>query len=303
MRVIDQTGLSRLALVAAMAAGLSACDITVGAADFQTSEEKRFSVAGASRLNLATFDGSIEVTGWDRPEVRVEVEKHAPDQQTADSITIESKQEGGVITVTVLRPTGLSQHGWRNSPSARLIVSVPLQSDLTLRSGDGSLTVRRVKGTFDLRTDDGSMSLDEVGGTLVGRTEDGSIHARDVGGSVDFETGDGSIRLDGVLRKVHLETHDGSVVFRARPGSGMDDDWSITTGDGSLRTELPKDFSADVDAQSGEGSVNVEGITKADDETRDHTHMERPVARGTLGKGGKTLRLRAGDGSIAVRIW
>jgi hypothetical protein len=300
MRVIDRTCLSRLTLLAVAAVGFSACDITVGAAEFQTSEEKRFSVTGAARLNLSTFDGSIEVTGWDRPEVRVEVEKHAPNQEIADSIKVESKQEGGVITVTVLRPTGLHEHGWRNSPSAKLIVSAPLQSDLVLRSGDGSLTVRRVKGTFDLRTDDGSMLLDEVAGTFLGRTEDGSIKARDVDGSVDFETGDGSIRLDGVFRKVRLETHDGSVVFKAKSGSAMDDDWSITTGDGGLRAELPKDFSAEVDAQSGEGSVNVDGISNPDDHQRDH---ERPAARGTLGKGGRLLRLRSGDGSISVKIW
>jgi hypothetical protein len=291
-------------LVAVAAVSLGGCDIAVGSADYRVSEAKEFSVTGVPRVDLTTFDGSIEVTGWDRQEVRVEVEKRAFDQQSADSIKVESKQEGGHITMNVLQPMGLGSHGWsKSSPSAKLTVSVPRQSDLVIRSGDGSLAVRRVKGTFDLRTDDGSIRLDEAVGTILGRTTDGSVSGRDIEGAVDVETGDGSIHLTGVLRKVHLETHDGSVGLKARDGSAMDDDWSITTGDGSLRAELPKDFSAEVDAQSGEGQVNVDGIARPDNGERDHTRQERPIVRGTLGKGGRTLRLRSGDGSISVRVW
>jgi len=103
---------------------------------------------------------------------------------------------------------------------------------------------------------------------------------------------------------VRLETNDGSITFTARQGSRMDADWMMSTGDGSLRAELPKGFGADVDAESGDGRVYVEGVSKRDGErSGDDSERERRSVRGTIGAGGKLLKLRSGDGSITVQVW
>jgi DUF4097 and DUF4098 domain-containing protein YvlB len=298
----------RAAAVTLLAAGAAACDITLGAHEYRVREEKKFAVTGAARVNLSTFDGSVEIRGWDRPEVLIEIEKVGPDQGAADAITVAAKQEGGVITIDIPRPPGLSTDGhWRTSPGASIIASVPLQADLVVRSGDGSVQVRRVDGTFDLRTEDGSVKLVDVKGRLLVRTGDGSIRGDGLEGSVDAETGDGSVVLDGALKGVRIDTNDGSIQLTARDGSRMADDWLLSTGDGSIRAELPKGFAAEVDAESGDGRVHVEGLTKDEGrDTRDGERTERRArrsARGTLGDGGKTLKLRSGDGSITVQVW
>lgn len=294
---------TRSVCLLALAVAAAACDITVGAFEYKVREEKRFAVKGTARVNLATFDGSVEIRGWDRPEVVVEVEKQAPDQATADRIKVESKQDGDAITVNVPRPSGFEAGNWRQSPSASLIVSVPLHTDLVVRSGDGSVSIRRVTGSSDVRTEDGSIRLDEPKGAVLARTGDGSVRISDIDGTVDAETGDGSITVDGVLRSVRLDTNDGSIQFTARQGSRMDTDWALTTGDGSLRAELPKGFGADIDAESGDGRVYVEGLSKKDDSSSGRDGHERRSARGTIGTGGKALKLRSGDGSITVQVW
>jgi hypothetical protein len=40
-------------------------------------EEKRFPVSGRPDLSLSTFDGSVEIRAWDRPEILVVIEKRA----------------------------------------------------------------------------------------------------------------------------------------------------------------------------------------------------------------------------------
>lgn len=298
----------RAAAVAAVALGVSACDITVGAVEYKVSEEKRFAVTGPARVNLSTFDGSIEVRGWDRPEVLIEIEKRGPDQQTTDAIKVTATQQGATVTIDIPEPSGFRSTNWRNSPSARIVASIPATSNVVIRSGDGSVTLRRVTGSLDIKTEDGSVRLDGTSGALLVRTGDGSIHAEDVNGTVDAQTGDGSVALEGILKAVRVETNDGSVQVTARQGSAMDTDWSMVTGDGSIRAELAKGFSAEIDAESGDGRVYVEGLTKDhDDESasggRHDREERRRRASGTLGSGGKLLKLRTGDGSITVQVW
>ncbi|HYT76536.1 MAG TPA: DUF4097 family beta strand repeat-containing protein, partial [Vicinamibacterales bacterium] len=81
------------------------------------------------------------------------------------------------------------------------------------------------------------------------------------------------------------------------PGTVMKDDWSVTTGDGSVALSLPSDFGAELDAHTGDGSIRSElqlaNETKGDENRR--------TLRGRLGAGGKTLTIRTGDGSIRLK--
>jgi DUF4097 and DUF4098 domain-containing protein YvlB len=286
----------------AAALALAACDITIGASEYSVREEKKFAVSGQATLALSTFDGSIEVRGWDRNEVMVEVEKVGPDQKTVDRIQVKAAQEGNAITIDVPKPSPLETTGMRRTPSANLVVSAPLKTAVVARSGDGSITIRRVNGEIDLNTEDGSIQVEEVAGALIARTGDGHVYARKMDGQVDVHTGDGTIGLDGVLTGVKAETRDGAVEVTARPGSRTDSAWDVTTGDGDVRVEVPQGFGAEVDARSGDGRVRVDSITDAAGATKDERD-DRDAVTGKLGGGGKAMRLRTSSGSITVKLW
>jgi hypothetical protein len=305
MRKTTPAAVVRVAMFVAAVTMAAACDISIGAAEFSVREEKKFAVTGPTQLALSTFDGSIEVRGWDRNEVRVAVEKRGPDQATVDRIQVKATQHGNTITLDVEKPSPLTTTGFQRSPSASLVVTVPLQTAITARSGDGSITIRRVNGNMDVDTEDGSVGVEEVKGDLVVRTADGSVRARQVDGHARINTGDGSVGVDGVLSGLEVETRDGSIEISARTGSVVESGWSVTTGDGSIRLEVPEGFSADLDAQSADGRVRVDKLADqapatAGREERDH---DRSFARGKLGAGGKPLRLRSGSGSITVKSW
>jgi len=305
MRKTIPAAVVRAAMFAAAVTMVAACDISIGAAEFSVREAKKFAVTGPTRLALTTFDGSIEVRGWDRKEVLVEVEKRGPDQATVDRIQIKSTQNGDTITLDVEKPSPLTTTGFQRSPSASLIVTVPLQTAITARSGDGSITIRRVNGKVDLNTEDGSVRIEDVKGELAVRTGDGSVHARQIDGHVTINTADGSVGVDGVLAGLEVETRDGSIEVTARTGSVVESGWSVTTGDGSIRLEVPEGFNADLDALSADGRVRVDKLADQAPSTgeREERDRDRSSARGKLGAGGKPLKLRSGSGSITVKNW
>ena len=263
-------------------------------------DERRFTITGTPELRLTTFDGSIEIrSAPDTKIVLVEIEKRGPTKEAIDELKIETKQDGDRIEVEVKRPArevAIIGFG-RLSPTAKLIVTIPRDGNITARSGDGSIRIERVRGRVDLRTGDGSVRASGVGGQLTIATGDGSVTVDDVEGDLDIDTRDGSVSVAGKLGSVKLHTGDGAITFRAESGTTMKDDWSMTTGDGGVALFLPSDFGAQLDAHTGDGTIRND--LKIENKSAD---QGRRSLRGTLGTGGKTLRIRTGDGGIRLKI-
>jgi DUF4097 and DUF4098 domain-containing protein YvlB len=230
--------------------------------------------------------------------VLVEVEKRGSTREAVDALQVKSSQDGNTIEFEVKKPEGLSLNGFgfHASASAKLIVSVPRNTDVRARSGDGSIRIAHVTGRTDLHTGDGSIKAEDVSGDLTFTTGDGSVTVDGAEGRLALETGDGSVNVTGKLAAVRLHTGDGSIVYRSQAGTAMADDWDITTGDGSVSLYLPPDFGAELDAHTGDGSIRndlkVDGAAAGE---------SRRTVKGRLGAGGKQLRIRTGDGSIRLR--
>lgn len=275
------------------------CSVTVDSHSEIVREEKRFTVSGTADLRLTTFDGSIQIQAWDKPDILIEIEKRGPTKAALDEIEIKAEQKGNVIDLEVKRPRAESFNGigFHRSASARLVVSVPRDINITARSGDGSIKIERVNGRLELRTGDGSIRASEVSGELQFDTGDGSITVDKAQGRLAVDTGDGSVDVGGRLASVKLHTGDGSVVYHADQGSAMTDNWEITTGDGSVSVYLPQGFAAELDAHTGDGSIrsDLEGLPSPTGENA------RRTLRGKIGEGGRLLRIRTGDGAIRLR--
>lgn len=286
-------------LLGALSAG---CVVTVDSHSEILREEKRFSVSGTPEVRVATFDGSIRVSSWDKPEVLVEIEKRGPSREAVQGLVVTARQTGSVIELEVKRPRSesFSGIGLHRSASAALIVTVPRAANVRARSDDGSIRIERVSGRLELRTGDGSVRASDVSGELTIDTGDGSVTVDDAEGRLAVETGDGGVSVSGKLSVVKLHTGDGSVTYRAAPGSKMADNWEITTGDGAVSLYLPAEFAARIDAHTGDGRItNDLGIDQL--ERGDTDSRTRRTLQGTLGEGGKLLRVRSGDGSIRLK--
>jgi hypothetical protein len=290
--------LPALALASTLPFSLAAC-VVVDSQGHTTHEEKRFTVSGTPDLRLTTFDGAIEIRSGDAKTVVVEIEKRGPTQESIEQLKVETKQNGDRIEIEVKKPAhDVAFFGvGRMSPNAKLIVTMPRDGDVVAHSGDGSIRVDHIHGRLDLKTGDGSIRATDIAGQLTLSTGDGSVTLDDVAGDLSVDTGDGSVSVAGKLDAVKLHTSDGSITFRAAAGTSMKDDWSMTTGDGGVALYLPSDFGADLDAHTGDGSIQNDLKISADGD-RDSEHRS---LKGKLGDGGKLLRIRTGDGSIRLK--
>jgi hypothetical protein len=289
--------LPTLALATALPFGLAGC-VVVDSQGHITREEKRFSLTGLPDVRLTTFDGAIEIRSGEGNRVVVEIEKRGATKEALDDLKVDTKQDGNRIEVEVRKPAhevvffGVG----RMSTTAKLIVTMPRDGNVTARSGDGSIRIEHVHGRLELRTGDGSIRAIDVAGQLTLATGDGSVTLEEVAGDVDVDTGDGSVSVAGKPSAMKLHTGDGSITVRALTGTTMKDDWSMTTGDGGVAVYLPSDFGAELDAHTGDGSIRNELQLSNDDGDK-----SRRSLKGRLGAGGKLLKIRTGDGSIRLK--
>ncbi len=297
-----------LALLVLLAAAPGCVDIVAGidgTSKYIERDEKSFTMTGKPDVVLSTFDGSIEIRPWEKADVQVVVEKRGRDKQDVSAIDVQVQQTGNRIEVTVTEPKRYGFDLHFSNRSAKLILSVPASADVFAKSGDGSIDIERVTGRLQLRSGDGSIRGRQLGGDVAAHTGDGSIKLDGVEGALSVDTGDGSIVLSGKLSGVRARTGDGSVTIHANPGSAPNSDWDIVTGDGSVTLEVPEDFGAELDAHTGDGSIRNELGLKAEaerenDRDRDRDRDRRSL-KGTLGAGGKILKIRTGDGSIRLK--
>jgi DUF4097 and DUF4098 domain-containing protein YvlB len=290
--------LSSVLPVALLALAASACAINLDAAKYTDREERRFTVSGKPEVVLSTFDGSVDVRSWDKPEVLVVVEKQAESIESAKAIKVKYEQSGNRITVEVQKPEPFQGISINASRSANVTITVPRQSDLDARSGDGAMVLRGLSGRIAVRSGDGGIKGTALDGDVIVHTGDGAVTLDDVTGRLELTTGDGRVDVSGALSRVRARTGDGAITIRARSGSRTEDDWELTTGDGPMTVELPSTFAAEVDAHTGDGGITVEGLPIAGAQA-DREHRED--LRGTLGSGGRALRLRTGDGPIRLK--
>lgn len=254
---------------------------------------KSYSITGRPQVRATTNDGRVEIRTSDTKQVEFRIEYHG--YELNKNLTIESRQDGGLVEVTarVRSHWGFSWGG--SSRGLRIEVLMPREADLSVDTGDGSVESQAVHDNVDIHTGDGHITVNGAKGDIHLRTGDGHIEGQDLDGKVEATSGDGHIRIDGRFDVLNIKTGDGSINVRVNSGSKMASAWNIRTGDGSVDLVLPDGFAADVDAQTRDGRISlgfpitVEG------------GLSTSSVHGKLNGGGAPLTIHTGDGSIHLR--
>ena len=236
---------------------------------------KTYNISGKPDLHVETSDANIRVTTWDQNtiEAKVIATRYKIGE---DGIRVEEHQTGDAVEIDVHFPhhNFNVERGWHK---VEIIIQMPREGRVNLRTGDGKIEVAGLKGEMDLHTGDGSINLDGV---------DGKLHAT---------TGDGHIRASGRFDELALKTGDGHVDVRASNGSSLAAGWKLETGDGSVSLEVPGDLAADVDLHTSDGHIDLDMPVTTEGKIRQND------IHGKLNGGGSLLTIRTGDGSIHLR--
>jgi hypothetical protein len=270
-----------------------------------------FALASSSALAQGNWDKTYNVSG--KPSLQVELDDagvHAASCGGCRAVRIRidwhgqdpsrwrvTEMQGGNGIHFELKHRDHNQSwfggGWHGR-SPEVTVDSPTETDLTIRTGDGGVTVAGLRGALDLKTGDGGIQTSETAGTLRLHTGDGGVQVHRAEGTLNGSTGDGSMTIEGRFSQVEAHTGNGSVNVSLLPGSRLQSSSSVTTGDGSISLRVPRDLSVDLQASTGDGHIS-NSLPFAGGSGNDAHHVH-----GLINGGGPTLRVTSGDGSISM---
>ena len=253
-------------------AGLSLIALVVPSA-WADEWSHQYPLKGRPDVHVKTDDGSVRIDTGTGSAIEAQVTtkgwRIAPGE-----VTITDSQTGDRVDIEVRLPKGT--HFGMGNRSIDVVLRMPKEADLEVRTGDGSITV------------------DGLQGEIILHTGDGSIRATGLSGRLKADTGDGSMHVRGRFDVLDLRTGDGGIDAAAEAGSKVDAAWSLRSGDGSITLRVPDGLGAELDAQSGDGSISVDKPITVSGAIREHS------VRGNLGPGGLPLKIYTGDGSIRL---
>ena len=221
-------------------------------------EMREDTIGGANPLDIdAGRNGGIRVRGWDRGDVLVRSKI-----QTSAATDAEARRLAAGVRVDTsgsrIRAEGPDTSGREESWSVSFEISVPRNAMLTLTTSNGGISIDDFRGAATFHAKNGGLTLSNVGGDLRGETTNGGV-------TVDV-SGD------------HWD------------GAGLD----VETRNGGIRLNLPKGFSAELEAGTTHGGVSIDFPITV--QGRIGRHLET-----TLGSGGPKLRAITTNGGVTIR--
>lgn len=251
---------------AALALGGLFLAATAGAEDFRW----HGSIAEGRTLEIKGVNGDIDASLASGTEAEVVAVKHARRSDPA-SVEIKVVEHGDGVTICAVYP---SRGTHRNECGA----------------GDGghmNNDNNDVEVRFTVRVPQGVV--------FRGRTVNGGIKADNLAAPVDVETVNGDVRLSGE-GSARAQTVNGSIHAALARAQGTEP-LEFETVNGSIELVLPADVDAELSAETVNGDIDSDFPLQS----RGVRHHPPHTARGTLGSGGRTLKLETVNGSIEVR--
>jgi putative adhesin len=233
-------------------------------------------LAPGSTVHLRTMNGSVTVRGTAESQTHVQGIKRWRHGRDRDVRFVAARSGDDVYLCAIWTRRGGHCGDQRYAPSpARWLAIFSLfrrRSDMA-----ASFEAMLPAGVHvDASTVNGRVTITETGGDVKAGTVNGDIRASTMGGALALKTINGSIRARAAsLAKdapIDLETVNGSV--RAELPSPLDADVQLSTVNGSITTDFPV-------ALSGRAS------------TRE--------LRGTVGGGGRPVKLKTVNGSVELK--
>ncbi len=165
-------------------------------------------------------NGGIRVEGWDRKEilVRAKVSVWNRSRREARELASDIDILTSGRTIRAEGPSQRRRRGW--SVSYRLMV--PEQSNLSLETTNGGISIASVRGDIRFEATNGGIKLAEVGVDVHGQTTNGGL----------------DIELSG----------------KEWRGEGLD----VRTTNGGVTLEVPEDYSAELETGTVNGSIEVD---------------------------------------------
>lgn len=291
---------------------LTACDF-----DFDEGGEARhkedfhytYNLKSSGRLELESFNGSVEITGWDKESIDISGTKYANTEDRLKALKVEITNTPDSVRIKTIRPT--ERHG---NMGVRFVISVPrkilldriassngsirvqqVEGNGRFKTSNGSVRASNIKGDLDISTSNGSVELSEFVGGVVAHTSNGSVKATGVRGYFEATTSNGSIDAHVIEasagRPIRIESSNGKVVLQV---DSLKNDIIASTSNSSITVKLPATMSAKLKASTSNAGI------QSDFDVTTSGAISKHRLEGTIGSGGPMLDLHSSNGTIRI---
>lgn len=242
-------------------------------------------------VSLRLQRGSAELVAENRPDIQVEIH---PEAGADDQFTV--ALEGDTLVVHAPESTW----NWRRTPKVRVLVRVPLDSALTVKSAaaDVRATGRWATGQASVASAD--VYVEEVAGDAYLKAASGDLTVHRVGGSLRISSASGDQRVGDVTHDVKADTASGDITI-GRAGGSL----QAETASGDVEVGVVSRGKAGLKTASGDVSVGVAAgtgvwldLSTASGSTTSDLAMS-PAQQGTQ-EATLELRVRTASGDIDV---
>jgi hypothetical protein len=287
-------------------------DNIVDASDrFQEDFQYTYDLKPGGRLSVESFNGTIEILGWEKDSVQVTGTKSAARQELLKEIQIEAKSADNAVTIRAIRP-----HDRHGSMGAKFMIRVPRQVQLErIVSSNGQIRVEDIQGNAHLETSNGGIRLRQFDGRLDARTSNGGIEADSIGGDAIVHTSNGGIRLERVAGSVEASTSNGGV--HVRMGKPKPNDrLSFASSNGNIEVELESLDNNEIHASTSNAAITLRmpatikarlrastsnSAITSDFDVSTHGTITKNRLEGDINGGGPLLDLNTSNGSIRIQ--
>jgi len=242
--------------------------VSLVSADTETFDDT-YEVSSGTRFEIRNRNGSVNIQGWDRSQVKVHATKKTHWGGKLENVEIQVSQGMDFKIET--------NHLVKNP---RVSISYELRVPV-------NVVVKLV------RTSNGKIEVKDAVGDIDAHTSNGAIEIKDVKGFVSAHTSNGAINVEGAAGVVELETSNGSIETEV-PAIG-ENGLRVRTSNGAIELNLGSDLNVDIEAKTSNGKIKLDDLEVVVKEISENT------LRGKIGKGGKKISCRTSNGGIVLK--
>jgi len=244
-------------------------------------------------VSVENHDGEINISAWNRSEVRYEARIVHEHQETVDDTRIKLDASADEVEIESNFDDVEKSGFWssRSVPEVYYTLSVPTGASVEIEDHGSSIRIEGVQGEVEIDSHDGGIQLSRIGGPVRIDTHDGAIDLRDINGAVEIDSHDGDVTASGLRGPLTVDTHDGRINAAF---SSLDGPIEIDSHDARVRLTLPAGAAFTLRTDMGDdGNVGVEPEMSL-------TSMDEGEIEATVNGGGPEIYVSAHDGSLQI---
>ena len=253
--------------------------------------ERHFQVQSKPKITVRNSNGRIQVKAWTRNEVLVAW------TNASGKSTVETEEAGNRVEVSTRTiDDGVSAEDSKTD----FEITVPVESELNVRTDSGNVTVESVHGDMTFDTVGANLQLSDVDGYMVVKTIDGSLICTRCSGKLEANSISGNVQMiQPTLDSVRVQTSSGNIFF---DGSFLSRGIYIMKNfSGTIEVHFASSDSFDVNATSLKGNVVNQASFKPDAHGSPHPASKWGQSLfGTMNEGHAKVELSSFSGTIKI---